>query len=258
MDDRSSRSEGSKEREIEESDRRERLQKVLANAGVESRRAAEALILSGRVAVNGAPVTTLGTKVDPERDVVAVDGRPIPRRVRRAYLLLNKPAGYITTLRDPFGRPTVMEFVPDSPRVYPVGRLDADSEGLILLTNDGDFANTVAHPRHLLEKEYHVAVPGRVTESGLRALRSGVEIDGRMTAPAQVSMLRFDGRTTWLSIAIHEGRNRQIRKMLQSLGYRVERLVRVRIGPIRLGSIPQGSYRHLTTSEIRQLKGANA
>jgi 23S rRNA pseudouridine2605 synthase len=247
---------GPREHQGQQGERLERLQKVLAHAGVESRRAAEALILAGRVSVNGSPVTVLGTKVDPERDLVAVDGRPIPRRVRKVYLLLNKPPGYITTFRDPQNRPTVMELVSGFPRVYPVGRLDANSEGLIFLTNDGEFANTVAHPRHMLEKEYHVAVPGRVTERDLQALRDGVEIEGRMTAPARVSVLSSDGRITWLSMAIREGRNRQIRRMLHSLGYRVERLVRVRVGPIWLGSLPRGSYRHLTAAEIRGLKGA--
>ena len=236
----------------------ERLQKVLAHAGVESRRAAEALIVSGRVSVNGEPVTLLGTRVDPERDVVTVDGRPIPRRVKRVYLLLNKPPGYITTLRDPQNRPTVVELVPGAPRVYPVGRLDANSEGLIFMTNDGEFANRVAHPRHMFEKEYHVAVRGRVREGDLQALRDGVELDGRKTAPAKVRVLSADGKITWLSVIIREGRNRQIRRMLHALGYQVERLVRVRIGPIRLGSVPRGGYRRLTASEIRELKGATA
>jgi 23S rRNA pseudouridine2605 synthase len=249
---------GSREHQSQEGGRLERLQKVLAHAGIESRRAAEALIVSGRVSVNGDPVTVLGTRVDLRRDVVAVDGRPIPRRVKKVYLLLNKPPGYITTFRDPQSRPTVMELVPNTPRVYPVGRLDANSEGLLFMTNDGEFANMVAHPRHMLEKEYHVAVPGRLREADLRALRDGVEIEGGMTAPAKARVLSFDGTTTWLSVAIHEGRNRQIRRMLHALGYRVDRLVRVRIGSIWLGSVPRGGYRHLAAREIRELKGASA
>ena len=237
--------------------KRERLQKVLAHAGVDSRRAAELLILSGRVAVNGEQVTVLGTKVDPDLDVITVDDRPIPRRVKQVYLMLNKPAGYITTFSDPQNRPTVMDLVPRSPRVYPVGRLDANSEGLILMTNDGAFANLITHPRHLFEKEYHVAVPGRIREDDLRSLQEGVLIDDRLTAPAKVRMLSSDGKLTWISMIIHEGRNRQIRRMMHSLNYRVERLVRVQIGPIWLGSLARGVYRNLTPAEVRQLKGAS-
>jgi pseudouridine synthase len=236
------------------SGRRERLHKVLAHAGVESRRAAEEMILAGRVSVNGEVVTRLGTKVDPEHDSITVDGRPIPKRVKRMYLMLNKPAGYITTVSDPERRPTVMELVPHSMRIYPVGRLDANSEGLILMTNDGDFANLLAHPRYSLEKEYHVAVQGTVKEEDLQALRDGVVIDGRKTAPARVRILSSDGKSTWLSMTIHEGRNRQIRRMLLALGYKVERLVRMRIGPLWLGSLPRGAYRHLTPAEVRMLK----
>ncbi len=234
--------------------RRERLHKVLAHAGVESRRAAEEMILAGRVAVNGQVITKLGTKVDPEHDAITVDGRPIPRRVKKSYLMLNKPPGYITTVSDPERRPTVMELVPHNSRIYPVGRLDANSEGLILLTNDGEFANLLAHPRYSYEKEYHVAVPGTIREEDLRALREGVVIDGRPTAPAQVRVLSSDGKTTWLAMTIHEGRNRQIRRMLHSLGYGVERLVRMRIGPLWLGSLPRGAYRQLTPAEVRILK----
>ncbi|MHB0868970.1 MAG: pseudouridine synthase [Chloroflexota bacterium] len=234
--------------------RLERLHKVLAHAGIDSRRAAEEMILAGRVAVNGEVVTRLGTKVDPEHDAITVDGKPIPRRVRMSYLMLNKPAGYITTVSDPENRPTVMQLVPHNARIYPVGRLDANSEGLILLTNDGEFANLLAHPRYSYEKEYHVAVPGTIKERDLQALREGVVIDGGKTAPAQVRVLSSDGRTTWLSITIHEGRNRQIRRMLHALGYSVERLVRMRIGPLWLGSLPKGAYRPLTPAEVRMLK----
>lgn len=232
----------------------ERLHKVLAHAGVDSRRAAEEMILAGRVAVNGQVVTRLGTKVDPEHDSITVDGRPIPKRVKKTYLMLNKPAGYITTVSDPEHRPTVMELVPHNSRIYPVGRLDANSEGLILMTNDGEFANLLAHPRYSYEKEYHVAVPGTVKEDDLRALREGVVLDGRKTAPALVRVLSSDGKTTWLSMTIHEGRNRQIRRMLHALGYRVERLVRMRIGSLWLGSLPRGQYRNLTPAEVRMLK----
>lgn len=245
-----------KENEGGEGDRKkERLQKVLAHAGIESRRAAEEMILQGRVAVNGKVVTTLGTKVDPDRDTITVDGKPIPRRVKPVYLMLNKPAGYITSVYDPKQRPTVMDLVPHKSRIYPVGRLDANSEGLLLITNDGDFANRVAHPRHEHEKEYHVAVPGTVKAEDLQSLSEGVAIDGYVTLPAQVRVLSADGKITWLSITIVEGRNRQIRKMLHALGYRVERLIRVRIGPLWLGSLPRGSYRHLTPAEVSKLKG---
>jgi len=249
---------GSGPGEGEEDGKLQRLHKVLAHAGIESRRAAEEMILAGRVAVNGRVVTTLGTKVDPERDVITVDGRPIPRRVKRVYLMLNKPPGYITTVTDPERRPTVMDLVPHTPRIYPVGRLDANSEGLMLLTNDGEFANLLAHPRYSFEKEYHVAVPGTVKEEDLRTLRDGVVIEGGRTAPAKVRVLSSDGKITWLSITIHEGRNRQIRRMLHALGYRVERLIRVRVGPLWLGSLPRGAYRHLTPAEVRKMKGAGA
>lgn len=233
----------------------ERLQKVLAHAGVESRRAAEEMILSGRVSVNGTVCSVLGTKVDPERDAVTVDGKAIPRRIKQVYLMLNKPPGYITTVKDPESRPTVMDLVPRGARIYPIGRLDANSEGLILLTNDGEFANTLAHPRFSFEKEYHVAVPGTVSEDHLMTLREGVVIDGRRTSPAKVRILSSDGKLSWLSITIHEGRNRQVRRMLHALGYRVDRLVRVRIGPLWLGSLARGAYRNLTPGEIRKLKG---
>jgi 23S rRNA pseudouridine2605 synthase len=234
---------------------RERLHKVLAHAGVESRRAAEEMILAGRVAVNGQICTTLGTKVDPEHDAILVDGQPIPRRVRRVYLMLNKPPGYITTVTDPENRATVMDLLPHNSRIYPVGRLDANSEGLILLTNDGGFANLLAHPRFSYEKEYHVAVPGTIGEEDLQALRDGVLIEGRLTNPAKVRVLSSDGRVTWLSVTIHEGRNRQVRRMLHALGHHVDRLVRVRIGPLWLGSLPRGAYRSLTPAEIRKLRG---
>lgn len=238
----------------EENGKRERLQKVLAHAGIESRRAAEEMILAGRIAVNGQVCTTLGTKVDPEHDVITVDGKPIPRRIKKVYMMLNKPAGYITSVYDPEHRPTVMDLVPHKTRIYPVGRLDANSEGLILLTNDGEFANKIAHPRYAHEKEYHVAVPGTVREQDLRALREGVVIDDYRTLPAQVRVLSSDGKTTWLGMTIREGRNRQIRRMLHALGYRVERLIRVRIGPLWLGSLPRGSCRYLTPAEVSKLK----
>ena len=239
-------------------DKQERLHKVLAHMGIESRRAAEEMILAGRVSVNGQVVTTLGVKVDPEHDVIMVDGKAIPRRVKKVYLMLNKPPGYITTVSDPEQRPTVMDLVPHNSRIYPVGRLDANSEGLILLTNDGEFANLLAHPRFAYEKEYHVGIPGTVSAEDLRALREGVVIDGEKTAPAKVRVLSSDGKVTWVSITIHEGRKRQIRRMLHALGYRVERLVRVRIGPLWLGSLARGAYRYLAPGEVRRLKGTGA
>jgi len=240
-----------------EDERKERLHKVLAQAGVVSRRAAEEMILAGRVVVNSMVCTTLGTKVDPDHDVITVDGKPIPRRIKRVYMVLNKPPGYITSVGDPENRPTVMDLVPHGPRIYPVGRLDANSEGLILLTNDGEFANVIAHPRYAWEKEYHVSVPGILRGPDLRALRKGVDIDGHRTHPAQARVLSSDGKTTWLSMTIHEGRNRQIRRMLHTMGYRVERLIRVRIGPLWLGSLARGAYRALTPAEVRKLKGAS-
>ena len=229
----------------------ERLQKVLAGAGWGSRRAAEELIAAGRVTVNG-EVAELGRRVDVERDVIEVDGAPVGIRPDRVYYLLNKPAGVVTTARDPHGRATVVELVPGEPRVFPVGRLDADTEGLLLLTNDGELANRVAHPRHGVEKEYLATVDtasGPVTAGEIRSLRTGIELDDGRTAPAKVSQ----PAPGVLRITIHEGRKRQVRRMCDAIGHPVGRLVRTRIGPLHDRRLAPGEWRHLTPPEVRAL-----
>jgi 23S rRNA pseudouridine2605 synthase len=231
----------------------ERLQKVLALRGWGSRRVCEEMIAAGRVTVNG-EVAVLGCRVDAETDEVTVDGVPIGLRPELVYYLLNKPAGVITTASDPQHRPTVISLVPAEPRVFSVGRLDADTEGLLLLTNDGELANRIAHPSRGVEKEYLAHVEGNVSSGELRRLREGVELDDGVTAPAKVSQLS----PGLVRITIHEGRNRQIRRMCDAVGHPVQRLVRVRIGPIRDTSLAPGAWRSLTTDEVRQLVEAVA
>ena len=227
----------------------ERLQKVLAATGYGSRRVCEDLIAAGRVTVNG-DVAVLGRRVDATNDLVAVDGAPIGVRPDLVYYLLNKPVGVVTTARDTHQRPTVIQLVPRDPRVFSVGRLDVDTEGLLLLTNDGDLANRIAHPSHGIEKEYLVEVSdGPVSAGAIRTLREGVELDDGITAPAKVSQ----PDPGVLRLTIHEGRNRQVRRMCDAVGHRVERLVRTRIGPISDRSLQPGSWRQLTTDEWRAL-----
>jgi 23S rRNA pseudouridine2605 synthase len=226
---------------------------VLAALGWGSRRICEDLIAEGRVTVNG-DVAELGRRVDTLIDLIAVDGVPIGSRPDLVYYLLNKPRGVISTANDPQGRPTVVDIVPQSPRVFPVGRLDAETEGLLLLTNDGELTQFLTHPSKGVEKEYLVLLIGnpRLTEGQLKALRDGVELDDGMTAPAKVGQ-RSDGSVT---ITIHEGRNRQVRRMIESVGHRVDRLVRVRIGPIKDSSLRPGSWRELSLSERKALAEA--
>lgn len=227
----------------------ERLQKVLAVRGWGSRRVCEDLISAGRVTVNG-EVAVLGRRVDVDSDLVAVDGAPIGVRPGLVYYLLNKPTGVVTTASDPQGRPTVVQLVPDEPRVYPVGRLDVETEGLLLLTNDGDLAHRLAHPSHGVEKEYLAAVDGgNVSAGGIRRLRDGVELDDGVTSPATVSQ----PEPGLLRITIHEGRNRQVRRMCEAIGHPVRRLVRVRIGPLRDAQLAPGSWRDLSQAEVRDL-----
>jgi 23S rRNA pseudouridine2605 synthase len=240
----------------------ERLQKVLAHAGIASRRAAEDLILAGRVTVDGVVMTELGTRVDPARARIAVDGRPLgapaPAAETHVTYLLNKPAGAVSTAEDPQGRPTVVNLVPPEPRVYPVGRLDADTEGLLLLSNDGDLTYRLTHPRYAVDKEYEALVRGYVTQETLRRLREGVLLanDPRPTAPAQVEQVARVGENTLLRFVIHEGRNRQIRRMMQAVGGGVLQLRRVRMGPITLGDLPVGQWRALTAAELAALDQA--
>ncbi len=229
----------------------ERLQKVLARVGFGSRRTCEELIAAGRVRVNG-ELAELGRRVEVERDLVEVDGVPVGVLPGLVYYLLNKPAGVVTTASDPGGRPTVVDLVPAEPRVFPVGRLDAATEGLLLLTNDGELAQAVAHPSHGVDKEYLAEVEGEPAPGALRRLREGVALDDGRTAPARVSA----PSPGVLRITIHEGRNRQVRRMCEAVGHPVRRLVRTRIGPISDRSLPPGAWRPLTISEVRELSRA--
>jgi 23S rRNA pseudouridine2605 synthase len=230
----------------------ERLQKVLAQRGYGSRRVCEELIAEGRVQVNG-EVAVLGRRVEVERDLVEVDGRHVGVKPGLVYYLLNKPVGVVTTASDPQGRRTVVQLVPDDPRVFPVGRLDADTEGLLLLTNDGELTNRLTHPRYGVEKEYLAEVAGgEVSSRALHQLRDGVELDDGMTAPAKVGQ----PQPGVLRVAIHEGRNRQVRRMCEAVGHPVRRLVRVRIGPLSDRQIRPGEWRSLRPDEVVALERA--
>ena len=234
----------------------ERLQKFIARCGIASRREAENIILSGRVTVNKKTVTELGTKVDEDNDKVFLDGQRILPEKKLYYIMLNKPKGYVTTVKDEFDRKTVLELVEDlDARLYPVGRLDYDSEGLLLLTNDGDFAYKLTHPTQHVAKKYHAVVEGVADLEHVLKLRKGVEIDGYLTKPAKVEIADVRERTTQLNITISEGKNRQIRRMCEAVGLPVIKLTRVNIGGISLGNLPKGKWRHLTEAELKILNG---
>ncbi len=233
-----------------------RLQKYMAASGVASRRASEKLIAEGHVAVNGVTVTEMGTQVDETRDRVTVDGKPIRPETDKHYLAYYKPLGEVTTSSDPEGRDTVMDKFRDYPvRLFPVGRLDFDSEGLLLLTNDGELMQRLLHPSHEVPKVYLCKVSNQVTEEELRRLRAGVTLDdGRMTSPAEVRLIRREAFDSVVLVTIHEGRNRQVRRMFDRIGHQVVALRRVGFGPITLGDLPRGQWRKLTEAEIRRLK----
>ena len=233
-----------------------RLQKILSTAGVASRRASEQLILEGRVTVNGETIRELGTKADPEKDAIKVDGRRIKSDVVKRYIALYKPKGYVTTRKDPERRKTVMDLIGHGDYIYPVGRLDYDTEGLLLLTSDGDLAARLMHPRHEVDKEYEVIVLGIPDQAAIDKLKKGVYIEGGRTSPAKVRVgttVKGARPTTMLNITIHEGRNRQVRKMCSAVGLPVRDLRRVRMGPVTVGRLKPGQWRDLTPQEIRAL-----
>ena len=231
-----------------------RLHKYLSEQGIMSRRAAEEAITSGRVKVNG-EIAVIGQKISPENDVIECDGVLIGRNVEKKYIMLNKPAGVVTTMNDERGRTTVAELVGDvGERVYPIGRLDMQSEGLLLLTNDGEFANRLMHPKFHKPKVYHVKVCGVLPDETVEALALPTDIDGYITKPACVSVFKQNKNSTVLMIELHEGRNRQIRKMCEKLDLKIQKLKRVSIGDVKLGDLPTGKWRHLTKAEVNSLR----
>ena len=231
----------------------ERLQKVLASAGIASRRDCEELIGAGRVSVNGKVVVVPGTRVDPEQDEIAVDGQPIGKINPRTYVMLHKPAGVVSTAEDPHGRPTVVAMVDLPARLFPIGRLDYDSEGLLLLTDDGELTQRLTHPSYQVEKEYRALLDQAPSPEALREWRSGVLLDNIPTAPAWVDVLERGEDGVWVRVVLHEGRKRQIREVARLLGYDVLRLIRVREGPVLLGDLPAGEWRRLTDDEVEAL-----
>ncbi|OAB32653.1 pseudouridine synthase [Paenibacillus macquariensis subsp. defensor] len=233
----------------------ERLQKILAQAGIASRRKCEDLIVAGKVEVNGEVVTTLGTKADPDQDIITVSGRPI-RNEKKVYLVMNKPKGVITSASDPEGRKIVSDYLRDiKERVYPVGRLDYDTEGLLLLTNDGEFANLLTHPKHHVPKTYMATVKGVPHGTELDKLKQGIMLDDGMTSPAEVEYKDIDTakNEATISITIHEGRNRQVRRMFEAISHPVIKLKRISFGELLLQNLKRGLFRHLTKNEVEDL-----
>ena len=235
----------------------ERIQKFLSRAGVASRRGAEELIVAGRVSVNGHVVDGLGTKIDPAADEVSVDGRAVSLPDRLWYVMVNKPAGVVTTLDDPQGRPTVARYVPaGAPRLFPVGRLDAGTTGLLLMTNDGELAHALMHPRHHVPKVYRADVDGTPDATDLRRLREGIELDDGITAPAEARVIRRGEQSSVVEVTLREGRKRQVRRMLSAIGHPVRSLERTAYGPLPLGDLPRGEMRMLTEDEVDALRAA--
>jgi 23S rRNA pseudouridine2605 synthase len=226
-----------------------RLQKYLAEAGVASRRKCEDLIQAGRVHVNGRRVTELGFKIN-DSDVVELDGKVVRPEKNKVYIMLNKPAGCITTVKDQFARKTVLDLIQGiEERIFPVGRLDYDTSGLLLLTNDGELANRIMHPKHEIDKVYHAKIDGKINDGVIRAFKDGIIIDGVVTAPAKIRVLEKYEKNSLVEITIHEGRNRQVRRMLEKVGHNVLKLKRVALGPLRLNDLEEGCWRHLTPEE---------
>ncbi|HEY9897774.1 MAG TPA: pseudouridine synthase [Pantanalinema sp.] len=230
------------------------MQKILASAGVASRRRSEELILAGRVSVNGQVVRELGAKADPAHDAIEVDGTPLPSQTDKVYYALNKPTGYITSVTDPKGRRTVMALAPEVPGLHPVGRLDYDTSGLLLLTNDGDLTLAMTHPRYGVPKTYDALVEGHPTERILQRLRDGLRLEDGYTASAKVVALGTEGDQSRVRITIHEGRNRQVRRMFAAIGHPVVRLKRLSVGTVSIEGIALGGYRPLTPQEVVELK----
>jgi len=232
-----------------------RLQKILAQAGIASRREAEKIILAGRVKVNGKTVSEPGGKADPEKDTIKVDGQELALPEKKVYWLLNKPTGYVTTMKDPQGRRTVAHLIAQiKERVYPAGRLDYDTSGLLLITNDGNLANAMAHPKKEVDKCYEAKVTGVPSQKSLEKLEKGILLEDGMTAPARVRLLKKERGNSWVEIIIHEGKNRQVRRMFDAVGHKVIKLKRVSIGPLRLGALAPGKVRPLTPGELESLK----
>lgn len=232
----------------------ERLQKIIALAGIASRRNAEKLIVDGRVTVNQMTVRQLGVKADRDKDEIRVDGKRIMPEVSKIYIMLNKPRGYVTTLHDPQKRPIVTDLIPDiSERVFPIGRLDYDSEGLLILTNDGDFSQRIQHPRFSIPKRYEVKIDGHLTEHDFHSLHKGIRLDDGVFKPDHIQLLMKNNKNTWLSLTVSEGRYRLIRRGLGALNKVVVRLIRVGISDLELGKLKTGTYRHLKTREVRKL-----
>lgn len=233
-----------------------RLQKFIAECGVASRRGAEKIILDGRVRVNGEIVDYMGFDINPESDVAEIDGRVIKAESKKYYIMLNKPKNYITTVSDECGRPTVMQLVSDiDARIYPVGRLDFDTTGLLIMTNDGEFANILTHPSHAVNKVYIARTDKPLDDEQLRKLCRGVEIDSGMTAPAKAENIKRPKKGFEVKITIHEGKNRQVRKMLECVGVNVMSLKRISVGSLTLGNLPEGKWRKLSDAEINKLRG---
>ncbi len=233
---------------------KERLQKILAQAGVASRRTAEEHIRAGRVAVDGKIVTEMGLQIDPAHHRITFDGKPLTREAQQVYILLNNPAGYVTTMSDPKGRPLVTSLLRGiEERVFPVGRLDLDTEGALLLTNDGELANRIIHPKYEVNKTYVALVKGRPDRRQLRQLEEGIVLDGHKTWPAKVRVVKEEEKSTAIEIVIHEGKKRQVRKMFAAIGHPVLHLQRTAYGKLRLGALPLGSYRYLNQKDLAQI-----
>lgn len=236
---------------------KERIQKILSAAGICSRREAEEFIIEGRVFVNGRVVSELGEKADPDNDVIKVGNRVVRQNAPKIYILLNKPRGVMSTLKDPQKRKTVVDLLGKlGSRVYPVGRLDYDTEGLLLLTNDGEFANAITHPSKEITKTYQVKVSEMFSDNDLRLLEEGVRLKDGMTAPARVRKMKLTDQNSWVELTIHEGRYRQVRRMCEALGHPVLKLKRVKVGKLDLKGVPLGMYRELTQSEVRAMFAA--